>query len=274
LRSIFLRVGLSDRLTVAPGGADGSDTLSAPGLDDIPVRSNLVQRALDAVRARAEAPLPALDAALEKRIPVAAGLGGGSSDCASAIKLAQAAWGIGLADADELALGARLGADVPFFLGGHEMAFVEGVGERVTPMRSMAPAGLLLLTPAFELSTARVFERFDVGGGEEPADFSTDLQEFPDLPSAASRLRDANDLWPAAASLAPQLVEIRETLETSTARPWLLSGSGPTLFALYSSAEEAADSGRELVRRDHPSLVHSRMHAVDTVGPDPAWRYP
>ena len=275
LRSVFLRIGLSDRLRVSPGGADGADTLSVTGLAGMLARQNLAMRAVEAVRARAEVPLPALDVTLHKDIPVAAGLGGGSSDCASAIKLAQAAWGIAFSKEEERAIGASLGADVPFFLSEAEMALVEGIGERVTPMRQlMSTAGLLTVTPPVELSTARVFQRFDEIWGDAPGEFATDAQELPDLASAASELRDANDLWVAAASLAPGLDQLRDELESASARAWLMSGSGPTLYAIYPSVAEAADAGRALVHDRSSALANAVVNAVDLVGPEPAWRYP
>jgi 4-diphosphocytidyl-2-C-methyl-D-erythritol kinase len=274
LRSVFLRIGLSDRLSVAPGGADGSDALTVTGLEDVPTRANLVIRAIEAVRARAEIPLPALSVTLEKLIPVAAGLGGGSSNCASAIKLAQTCWGIGLSEAEEIELGASLGSDVPFFLSEAEMALVEGRGERVTALRPMGQAAVLTATPRIELSTARVFDRYDQVGGMPVADMTTDLLEFPDLASAASRLRDSNDLWPAAAALAPGLEEVRDSLETATIRPWLMSGSGPTLFAIYPSVAEASEAGRALVAVRSAVMSDVQMYAVDLVGPVPEWRYP
>ena len=107
LRSIFLRIGLADRLTIDVGGADGSDRLTVSGLAGVSSHNNLVTQALDAVRARAEIPLPTLDVTLDKQIPAAAGMGGGSSDCASAIRLAQAVWGVGLSESEEMDLGAQ-----------------------------------------------------------------------------------------------------------------------------------------------------------------------
>ena len=90
LRSVFLRIGLADRLSVSIGGADGADALTVTGLPGAPSHNNLVTQALTALRAHAEIPLPTLDVTLDKQIPSAAGLGGGSSDCASAIRLGQA----------------------------------------------------------------------------------------------------------------------------------------------------------------------------------------
>ncbi len=273
LRSIFMRVGLADRLTLAPASSGTRDHLTVTGLPGAPsTRDNLVLRALDALRAHAGIDLPPLVVALDKQIPAAAGLGGGSSDAASALRLAQAAWGISLSHVEQ-ALGLELGSDVPFFLSDRAAAFVEGRGERIVPLPDPAGVGLLLVTPPIALATARVFARYDDLGpvlGLPPL-ANVDTHR---LVEAAELLRGSNDLWPAAASLEPSLTALRAELERHTSRPWMLSGSGPTLFALYASAAEAADAGRALVASGLPSLENALINAVDLVGPDPAWRYP
>jgi 4-diphosphocytidyl-2-C-methyl-D-erythritol kinase len=254
LRSTFLRVGLTDRLTMRPGGADGADALTAAGLADLPARENLVLRAVQVLRAHVGIQLPALDITIEKRIPVAAGLGGGSSDCASALKLAQACWGVGISPADELALAAELGSDVPFFTAGYPAARVSGRGELLEPAAPPVESAVLLVTPPVRLSTPQVFARYDDLGIEHD--------------------EGGNDLWPAAASLEPSLTPLRDDLIAATAREWRLSGSGPTLFALYPSVAEAVDAGRALVEGRPAILDGSQINAVDHVGPDPAWRFP
>lgn len=271
LRSTFLRIGLTDRLRVSPGGADGSDKLTVGGLPGVPTRDNLVQRAVDAIRARLGLDLPALDMTLEKGIPPAAGLGGGSSDASSALKLAQACWGIGLSGAEELALAAELGSDVPFFVTGASVALVQGRGERVSPSPGVrGDLGLLLVTPAVRLSTANVFARYDELGPLPSSEVDVDTNG---LVESAAFLRNANDLWAAAASLEPSLPELRGELEEGTDRPWMMSGSGPTLFALYPSGEAAVMAGMELAA-GQSAASSNLLNAVDLAGPDPLWRYP
>src|SRR5215212_2268919 len=128
LRSVFLRIGLADRLTVSAAAANERDELAVTGLPGCPVEGNLVLRALEVLR-RDRAEGPPLRASLEKQIPMGAGLGGGSSDCASALDLATQAWGMHLpwAQLAELAIG--LGSDVPFFAANVPVALVEGRGE-------------------------------------------------------------------------------------------------------------------------------------------------
>ena len=170
-----------------------------------------------------------------------------------------------------LEIASLLGSDVPFFMHDVPFAAIEGRGERVEPLTALSGGmGLLLVTPPIALSTAAVFERFDElrkqGNHQVTGTRPIDLD--------GERLRDANDLWPAAASLEPSLPNLREALERRTGQPWLMSGSGPTLFALYSSVEEASAAGQSLVESRLPELESAVINAVDTVGPDPKWRHP
>lgn len=285
LTSIFLRIGLADLIALKLTAGGAADRVVVSGLPGAPIEENIVLRALAALRERAGLPLPPVEIELEKRVPVAAGLGGGSSDAAAALKLAQACWGVGVAASDEMTLAARLGSDVPFFVADAEVALVEGRGEAVRPLRSVGGnAGLLLATAPTTLSTRAVFARHDAlseQGSRPEASLSEDLAIAlesgligQELCGWAGRLRDANDLWPAAAELAPLLPALRDELEKRTGRPWLLSGSGPTLFALYPSAPDAAEAGRVLVDRRPASLDGALIHAVDLIGPDPIWRHP
>ena len=143
LHSVMVPLALADRLSLAPA-AGTEDTLWVSGFDAGPLAANLVLRAIAEVRAALgrAVPCPALAARLEKRIPVAAGLAGGSSDAAAAIDGALDAWSAGDA-LDEPALAelrrrvaARLGSDVPFFLAG-TAAVVTGRGEHVEPLRPL-----------------------------------------------------------------------------------------------------------------------------------------
>ena len=124
LHSVMVPLALADRLSLAPA-ADRVDTLHVDGFDAGPNAANLVLRALAAAREAIGAgwsgsagPPPALAARLDKRIPVAAGLAGGSSDAAAALDGALEAWGAGLTIHERLRVAARLGSDVPFFLAG------------------------------------------------------------------------------------------------------------------------------------------------------------
>ena len=135
LHSVMVPLDLADRLSVSVLPPGAADTIHVEGFDPGPAADNLVLRAIAAARrharpawGRAEPP-PALAARLEKRIPVAAGLAGGSSDAAAAVDAALEAWGVELDAESRHRLAAELGSDVPFFLAGGP-ALVEGRGER------------------------------------------------------------------------------------------------------------------------------------------------
>jgi len=263
LHSVFVPLTLADRLSLAPVGGH-RDTLHVTGLDAGPPADNLVLRALAAARAAVggswpggPGPAPALAARLDKRIPVAAGLAGGSSDAAATVDGALEAWGAEL-DADaRLAVAARLGSDVPFFLAGGP-ALVEGRGEQVSPLRGLGGSpGILLVTPVIAVPTPDVFAAFDAirshGDGAvrmSSAHLAEELRSglsAANLVARAGVLASANDLLPATALVVPALVPFKRALSRLLQRPIGLSGSGPTLWALYPSEADAA-IGADIVR--------------------------
>lgn len=273
LHSVFAPLGLVDRLSLALTGAN-EDTLHVSGFDAGPTADNLVLRALAATRAAVgggwsggPGPAPALAARLEKRIPVAAGLGGGSSDAAAAVDGALEAWGAELDLDARSRLAARLGSDVPFFLAGGP-ALIEGRGEQVAPLDGLhGRPGVLLVTPAIRVSTPDVFAAFDaIRSHGDPAVrmTSTHLAEelraklsTADLVARAGAMTVANDLLPAVGLVVPAIVPFRRALSRLLARPIGLSGSGPTLWALYASETEAAEAA-EMV---HIALRDERLTA-------------
>jgi 4-diphosphocytidyl-2-C-methyl-D-erythritol kinase len=282
LHSVFLRIGLADELTVGEAPS-GTDTLSVTGPPDCPISDNLVLRAFALTRRQFADELPPLAAHLDKRIPMAAGLGGGSSDGAAAVDAALAVWRRELSPERLAAIAVDLGSDVPFFASGAPLALVGGRGERIEPLPALhGPAGLLLATRNAPLTTGNVFATYDGLRHARPrADVSGSLAiavgdglSGAALAGWADRLRDANGLWPAARTLMPELTGARAELERMTGRPWLLSGSGPTLFALYASPEEAHAAGVDVVTAASARLDGVTFHALDLVGPTPTWRYP
>jgi 4-diphosphocytidyl-2-C-methyl-D-erythritol kinase len=246
-----------DRLHVAGGDATAPGKVPA----DVPAGAdNLVLRAIAALRARlgpVGAGLPALVIRLEKRIPAAAGLGGGSSDAAAAIEGALEAWGVeaDLGPEGRALVAARVGSDVPFFLAGGP-ALVRGRGEVVEPLTAPTgpPLGVLLVTPAIAVSTAAVYGAFSGGAGSTrltsqhlAGELSRGLTANA-LYERAAILASANDLAPATASIVPDLVPFRRRLTRVLGRPVGQSGSGPTLWVLYPSRADV-DEAAALVRR-------------------------
>jgi 4-diphosphocytidyl-2-C-methyl-D-erythritol kinase len=260
LASVFAPLGLTDELSVlvhaeAPRG-EPRDRLLVLGAPELATPDNLVLRAAALLRAETGRRLAPLDFRLRKRIPVAAGLGGGSSDALAALELAAAAWGLRLGAGRRLALAAALGSDVPFF-GLRSWALVGGRGERLRrlPPPAGGPLGVLLVVPAARLPTRDVFAALDERRRGQPVRVS-DVAEAPGAwPGAAAELAQrlrrgatagqvadaapANDLLPVAAALLPGLEPLRRGLADLLGRPVHLSGSGPTLAVLYPSLDKA-----------------------------------
>lgn len=260
LHSVMVPLVLADRLSVAIAAA-ADDSLHVTGADVGPAADNLVLRAIAAARtavgrgwagAAAAGPAgaaPALAVRLEKEIPVAAGLAGGSSDAAAAVDAALEAWGTDLDPERRLAVAASVGSDVPFFLAGGP-ALVEGRGERVTalpPLRGESP-GLLLVTPRISLPTAAVFAAYAGSGGSARLASEHLAQEWRAgldagrLVLRAGVLGAANDLIPATAAVAPDARRVRRALARLLGRPAGQSGSGPTAWVLYPSLADARDA--------------------------------
>jgi 4-diphosphocytidyl-2-C-methyl-D-erythritol kinase len=272
IHSVMVPLDLADRIVLgpAPGPIDRLDVLGpggGPAPDLGPEPANLALRAVATARqalreAGEDGPLPSLAVRLEKLIPVAAGLAGGSSDGAAVLDGALEAWGAEgrLSAATHLTAAAALGSDCPFFLAGG-WALVEGRGERVErlPAPRGAPPGIVVITPGVPVSTAAAFASHAAGVRPPPgAALATSAHLAAELRAGlttarfldrAGLLAVANDLLPAAAELVPGLHPFRRALGRLLRRPIGLSGSGPTLWVLFPSRGEA-EAGAAAVRRE------------------------
>jgi 4-diphosphocytidyl-2-C-methyl-D-erythritol kinase len=269
LHSVMVPLALADRLSLAIVGGS-SDGIRVEGtVADWPAERDLVLRAVAATRRAVGPPgsdggtAPRLAVRLEKHIPVAAGLGGGSSDAAAAIDGSLEAWGTELEHEARHRVAIEIGSDVPFFLAGGP-ALVEGRGERVSalPGPSGTACGVLLVTPAVAVPTADVFAAHAAAAGGTPGSRGGQTrlasQHLADelraglstvrLLERAGVLAVSNDLLAAASAVVPDLVSFRRALFRVLGRPIGLSGSGPTLWALYPS-REVAEAAAEVVRR-------------------------
>jgi 4-diphosphocytidyl-2-C-methyl-D-erythritol kinase len=193
---------------------------------------------------------------LSKRIPVGAGLGGGSSDAARALVGLNRLWNAGRA-ADQLSgFAARFGSDVPFFVAASTFgpsAVCAGRGEIVRPSPAPAPKWALLVLPPFPLATRDVYGRFDELGLAAESD--VDGSHEPDWGEWASSGADellarlVNDLEPAAFSLSPRLAALRGEVERQVGRVVRMSGSGSSLFTLFDASDaDVARSAADAVR--------------------------
>jgi 4-diphosphocytidyl-2-C-methyl-D-erythritol kinase len=246
LASLVVPLSLADRITVREADAD---EVVCPGVEG----PNLAARALAELRRRGWR-RPPLRIEIEKRIPVAAGLGGGSADAAAILRLAR-----GEVDGLE-AIAAELGADVPSQI--HpSLAVLRGAGERVEELARPGEFGVVLIPDEVGLSTADVFAEADRLGlgrtedeldglarriAEEAGSGRTPL-DYPELL--------VNDLEHAALSLQPEIREALDALSDAGAAATLLTGSGPTAFGLFPDLGAADRAARMLPPRWAGSIV-------------------
>jgi 4-diphosphocytidyl-2-C-methyl-D-erythritol kinase len=239
LCSLFASIELADELRGALGDR-GEDVVECPGLEG----ENLALRAIAAFRAHSGGlPDGPVRLRIDKRIPVAAGLGGGSADAAAALRIVNRMSGTPLDPPALRKLAADLGADVPSQIDPRH-ALVQGVGELVEPL-ALPSLAVVLVPSAQGLRSGDVYAEFDrLGAGRERLDPGP-LREL--AGAAPGRLGAAleNDLEPAALSLRPELAGTLARLRAAGTLGAGVSGSGPTCFGLFDerAAAEAAAAG-------------------------------
>ena len=237
---------IGDRLSVAPAPRLTLEITGpfARDLAEDDPRKNLVWRAAEALAARLDR-VPDVALTLEKNLPVASGIGGGSSDAAAALKALAAHWQASLDEQTLCAIAAELGADVPVCVVARA-SFFGGIGDEIVPAPPLPPAPLLLVNPGIALPTASVF-RARQGAFSPPARFAAPPASVAELAALLKERR--NDLTDAAIGIVPAIGTVLARL---AAQPGALlarmSGSGATCFALFetTAAAEAAAASLKL----------------------------
>jgi len=254
LESLVQTIAWCDRLSVEEG--EGEDTLEIAGAE-IDADENLVLKALEAARTRGFVPPLALS--LEKHLPVAAGLGGGSSDAAAVL---QAAIDMGILSGSlAIEVAPEVGADVALFLTGGSL-LMTGAGETVAAVEPLEGFSMAIAVPGFGLVTADVYKRWDdIGGPRGEAVVAAGLP-----PQLRDGMPMRNDLLPAALDIEPRLgdfiADLRQTWGTAVS----MTGSGSACFGYFEStaeAEDAASSAADLC--DVSVGVGLRSHGVAPV---------
>ena len=245
LASLVAFADVGDRIAAAP-----SDRLSlsvegafAGGLEG--QGDNLVLRAMRALGEAAGTGEPRLAVTLDKRLPIAAGLGGGSSDAGTALKLARDILGLDFDDDALARIAAGIGADGPMCLYARS-AWAEGRGDRLTPEPRLPPLPALLINPGVPSPTGEVYRAYDAG--------PLAVADRPPSPSGWTvdtvidwLARQRNDLQRPAIGRGPAIAEaIAAASDLPAARLVRMSGSGATVFALFETAAAAVAAGRLL----------------------------
>jgi 4-diphosphocytidyl-2-C-methyl-D-erythritol kinase len=230
LDSLVVFADVGDWVEARPA-RDLSLEVRGPCADGIPVEGNLVLKAAEALRRAAGRPDAAAGLVLDKALPAAAGIGGGSSDAAATLRALNRLWQTGLGPSELMAIGAKIGADVPVCIHA-QSARVRGIGEKVEPVGGLPRLHLVLANPGVRLATASVFARLkhiDSSRLPEPLGPFEDAAALVDYLAACR-----NDLEPPALDAAPAIATVTAAL---SAEPGCLlarmSGSGATCFGIF-----------------------------------------
>ncbi len=241
--SVMQQIDLCDRIEFHPD--NNGVHLCCEGADLPELEGNLVYEAARLLAEKASK-IRGVDINLQKRIPLAAGLGGGSSDAAAVLKVLNKLWGIELPLAELMRLGLRLGADVPFFLFGPE-ALASGKGEVLQPLPVPLPSWIyVLVNPKFPVSTTWAYQSLKMELTTPKTGINI-KKIFENIFPVERWL--FNDLEASVTLKYPVIQIIKETLMHLGAEGALMSGSGPTVFGVFASQESALRAA-EVIRRN------------------------
>jgi 4-diphosphocytidyl-2-C-methyl-D-erythritol kinase len=231
LRMIMQRIDLCDELEFSPREEQGI-LLVCDGADIPSDSSNLVWRAATEIMERSRVKT-GLEVKLKKNIPVAAGLGGGSSDAASTLMGLNRLLETGLTDEELMSIGVRLGADVPFFIF-KKPAIAEGIGDKLTPLDQVPKLWLLLVNPGIHIATSWAYRNLNLTTEKVAAKLPFLYKTPGDVAEILS-----NDLEAVTIRQNPVIAEIKELLLSAGATGALMSGSGSTVFGIFADESSA-----------------------------------
>lgn len=223
----------------------------------IPINmNNLAMRAVTLMQREFQGQVPKLEVSLEKRIPVAAGMAGGSTDCAGVMLGINKMCGLGLTRKDLELLAAQLGSDIPFCIGG-PTALATGRGEIIDPLPECPELYLVVVKPPFGVSTPKVYGNLRVD----------EIADHPNLAACIDGLREKNKikilnalgnvLEQSTFELQPKVKLIKEGMQACGGRYVLMSGSGPTVFAAFAEKEQAEQYYKRL-KPQYPGAILTR----------------
>ena len=257
IRTIFQKIELFDELSFEE--ADNGILLTVEGASLPTGHENIVYKAVKGIMDYANIK-KGIRIHIKKNIPVAAGLGGGSSDAAAALLGACSLWGLSITFNELLVIAADLGADVPFFLHG-DSALGLGRGDELYPINLPWQMRLLIVNPCIEVSTASVYEKYDslnntkmlLTKDEKDIKIKCFIHSKASIENIGGFLY--NDLEAVALRDYPVIRELKAELIKQGAAGSLMTGSGPTVFGVFLNEKEAVKGALEFERRGYKVWV-------------------
>ena len=249
IQSVMQKIELSDSITIEPLSEDR--IIVECTNKELENENNLAYKAALLLKKKFKV-TNGVKIFIEKNIPIEAGLGGGSSDAATALLNLNKLWGLKLKERQLIELAAQIGADVPFFIG-EQAALVEGIGDMIKNIKKSFSINIILINPGFRISTKWAYSAFD---RQKPkikskADINSLIKaiEKKDIKEIANNLH--NDFEPVVVKRYKTINEIKNNLLRNDALNAIVSGSGPTVFGIYNSIYEAREAFFKL-QYDYP----------------------
>src|SRR5512145_486011 len=242
LASVMQQISLCDELDfkLCPDGI----ALSCPGTD-LPVNeNNLIYRAARALFSYTGYK-GGIEIILNKKIPSAAGLGGGSSDAAATLLTLNDLCSLNVSQGELLRIGAKLGADVPFFIFGRR-AYATGIGDELQVISEIPKLNLVLINPAFPLSTKAVYEGLNLTLTKGRKN-SYSIPRFYVIDDVVREMH--NDLESVSLRMHPELNDFKQMLMNEGALGALMTGSGPTLFGIFADEKSAREAREAILKK-------------------------
>lgn len=243
VKMIMQTVGICDILTIAK--SENKDITLKVGNAPLPCdRSNLIYKAAEIVMQRFQLQ-QGVEITLEKKIPIAAGMAGGSSDAAALFRGMNRLFGLGMSLQDMQRLGIKIGADIPYCIMGGT-ALSEGIGEVLSPLPAPPEAYLLIAKPDIDVSTKFVYENLhaDTLAVHPDVDGMVQALETGDLGGITDRM--GNVLETVTENTYPVISDIKTLMKSRGAENALMSGSGPTVFGIFKEKEKVEKAGDAL----------------------------
>lgn len=257
VKMIMQSISLADTLELKKIPEEAIRLINGAERDDpeVPMdKANLIYRAIDLIKQK-YAISEGIEATLTKRIPVAAGMAGGSTDAAAALKGMNQLFALGLSEQELCELGVTLGADIPYCIMGGT-ALSEGIGERLTPLPPMPECWILIAKPPICVSTGFVYGNLKANELTVHPDIDgmTEAIQHNDLHGITSRL--GNVLETVTIPAHPEIAVIKDRMLDYGAMQALMSGSGPTVFGIFAEEEQAAEAGTAIQKEGLSGQVY------------------
>lgn len=258
IESLMQKIDLADQIQLSSGGQ--GIRLTCVGADLPTDEGNLAFRAADAFLRKTGG--SGVEITLEKKIPVAAGLGGGSSDAAAVLRGLNMLFAGDMSEEELLALAKPLGADVSFFMYDWPAAWATGIGEELTPAESLTNCHLVLVNPGISVSTGWVYKNFALTSGSNTFILARGRRSGDSRSLWRPKMPEDlyNDLEAVTIPHYPEIEQIKNELRHDGAVGVLMSGSGPTVFGLFTDPDRAGRSYARLGKLYGETVFYTRPY--------------